>query len=178
MPKPEIDEDLCIGCFNCVVDCVNKVFEEEGELGSLPNVVHLDDCNGCNRCVEACPVDAIKIVDIDSKLEDIFFTYLHRAYLYKTGATDAYAKSLRDRFRRELTNQELVYACLLGYFELPLDAKHFRRCWNIVKERYKEKLPEVYEIFDATSQSFDQDKAGADFKRVFGDLLSPTPRSS
>lgn len=175
MVKPEIDEELCIGCFGCTVECVSKVFEDEPEVGTIPTVKNPEKCNGCERCVNACPVSAIKIVDLQDKLQEVFHAYINRAYSYKVGATDAFAESLEDRFGRKLTRHELVYACLLSYFELPLDDANFDKCWNLARESYREKLPEVFEIFEAASHEFNRNKKRTDLKKLLRGFLPPEP---
>ena len=178
MPRPVIDEDLCVGCFTCTIECPSKVFDEEPEVGPRPTVGNPQKCNGCDRCVNVCPVSAIKIVDLQDKLHEIFHAYINRAYSYKLGATDTFARSLEDRFGRELSRQELVYASLLSYFELALDDADFYRCWNLVRESYREKLPEVFEIFEAASRAFNSNKQRTDLKKLMRSFLPPETADS
>ena len=178
MPRPVIDEDLCVGCFTCTIECESDVFDEEPEVGARPTIKNPDRCNGCDRCVNICPVSAIKIADLQDKLQDMFYAYIGRAYSYKLGATDAFAKSLESRFGRKLTKPELVHACLLSYFELPLEDTNFYRCWNLVGESYKEKLPEVFEMFDTASREFNRNAKRTDFKKLLGGLLPPEGATS
>jgi len=76
---PAWEPDLCIQCGNCSFVCPHSVirskFYHESELDSAPNTfesapisargfpetrytlqIYLEDCTGCNLCVEACPV--------------------------------------------------------------------------------------------------------------------------
>ncbi|MDP1845775.1 MAG: ferredoxin [Candidatus Moranbacteria bacterium] len=58
MPKPIVNEDLCIGCGTCEALCP-KVFKIEDDKSH----VIADDCGGCD-CAEvasSCPVNAISI---------------------------------------------------------------------------------------------------------------------
>lgn len=173
MPRPVIDEDLCVGCFTCTIECPSKVFDEEPEVGPRPTVGNPEKCNGCDRCVNICPVSAIKIVELQDKLHEIFHAYINRAYSYKLGATDAFARSLEARFGRKLTRRELVYASMLSYFELALDDADFYRCWDLAKERYREKLPEVFEIFETASREFYGNNQRSDLKKMMRSFLPP-----
>ena len=59
MPKPVINEDLCVGCATCEELCP-EVFKVENEKAQ---VIGPDKCNTCN-CQEAadtCPTQAITI---------------------------------------------------------------------------------------------------------------------
>jgi len=178
LPRPVIDEDLCVGCFTCTVECESKVFDEEPEVGPRPTVGNPDKCNGCERCVNICPVSAITIVDLQDKLQEIFHAYINRAYSYKLGSTDSFAESLEGRFGRKLTTQELVYACLLSYFELPLDDVNFYRCWNLVRDSYREKLPEIFEIFETASHEFKRNRKRTDLKALLRGFLPPEAEKS
>ncbi len=78
--KYEIDPDVCIYCEWCVKarsrpDCIVKIKEleygEEGEITGFKRAdgsedgtriyINQEDCIRCNKCVEACPVDAISV---------------------------------------------------------------------------------------------------------------------
>jgi len=82
-PKPTrttilvTDEDMCLGCGNCVIVCpVNALSDPYlasghlNELDSKPlleivngtvKVLDQELCNGCGTCAMICPVDAIKL---------------------------------------------------------------------------------------------------------------------
>lgn len=57
---PSIDEDLCIGCGNCIKVCGYNAIEMQDN-----NIVDIsiDNCDGCGLCVQICPNDALKLVD-------------------------------------------------------------------------------------------------------------------
>jgi len=58
MPKPKVNEELCIGCGTCEALCP-KVFRlEDGK-----SHVIVDDCQDCDcqEVVDSCPVSAISI---------------------------------------------------------------------------------------------------------------------
>ena len=55
--KPVVDEELCIGCGNCVEICP-AVFQLKDEK-SVP--VNADECLGCESCIEVCEEDAITV---------------------------------------------------------------------------------------------------------------------
>lgn len=54
-----IDEDVCIGCFKCVLVCPVDA------IVGAPKYLHAviaDDCSGCELCLPPCPVDCIEMV--------------------------------------------------------------------------------------------------------------------
>lgn len=55
---PQVDEEACTGCGDCVSTCPAKpiVFEIINEKAK---VVHPDACMECPLCVDACPTHAI-----------------------------------------------------------------------------------------------------------------------
>ncbi len=56
---PQIDEQACIGCGNCIEAC-----PEDGVLGlvdGIAKVIHGSRCIGHGRCAVVCPVNAIQI---------------------------------------------------------------------------------------------------------------------
>lgn len=58
MPKPKVNEELCIGCGTCESLCPSVFKLENGKS----HVVSEDcaDCN-CQEAVDSCPVGAISI---------------------------------------------------------------------------------------------------------------------
>ena len=77
--KPEVDEDLCIGCGACDRICAHgapqiKVWENadgssaDGASGNKRKVARIDHnvCVGCGRCLAVCPKDAISASFDDS----------------------------------------------------------------------------------------------------------------
>jgi len=82
-PKPTrttilvTDEDMCLGCGNCVIVCPVNASSDPylasghlNELDSKPlleivngtvKVLDQEQCNGCGTCAMICPVDAIKL---------------------------------------------------------------------------------------------------------------------
>ena len=56
---PQIDEQACIGCGNCIAAC-----PEDGVLGlvdGVAKVIHGSRCIGHGRCADVCPVNAIQV---------------------------------------------------------------------------------------------------------------------
>jgi NAD-dependent dihydropyrimidine dehydrogenase PreA subunit len=59
--KPEVDNEKCVGCEECVEVCPVDVYEiQEGK--SVP--VNADECIGCESCVEVCEQEAITVTEI------------------------------------------------------------------------------------------------------------------
>ena len=57
----EVDKEKCIGCGACAAQCDN--FEMDGDK-AVPKKAEVDDI-GCNKdAKDACPVDAIKITEL------------------------------------------------------------------------------------------------------------------
>lgn len=66
-----VDEDVCVGCEDCIDACVWNGNE------MIDGIAHITDrCIGCGRCVEACPNNAISITfnnssNIDALIEKL-----------------------------------------------------------------------------------------------------------
>lgn len=55
-----LDEDLCIGCGNCVKVCGYDAIEmKENDIAKI----NIDNCDGCGLCVQICPNSALNLVD-------------------------------------------------------------------------------------------------------------------
>jgi dihydropyrimidine dehydrogenase (NAD+) subunit PreA len=55
-----LDEDLCIGCGNCVKVCgYNAIEMNENDIAKM----NIDNCDGCGLCVQICPSSALSLVD-------------------------------------------------------------------------------------------------------------------
>ncbi len=57
----EIDEDACVGCELCVVDCPYKALRMEEVAGRSIAVLDADLCVACGICVGSCVFDAIEL---------------------------------------------------------------------------------------------------------------------
>ena len=53
--KPEVDEELCVGCGKCRKECAHDAITFSHKKAHI----HWDKCVGCGRCIGACPEDAI-----------------------------------------------------------------------------------------------------------------------
>jgi len=62
-----VDESRCKACDMCVAVCPAGVLamrqEPTSTLGSMVEIVALNDCIGCNECELACPDFAIYVAD-------------------------------------------------------------------------------------------------------------------
>jgi Na+-translocating ferredoxin:NAD+ oxidoreductase subunit B len=54
---PVIDEDICIGCADCVEKCYWDAISIENECA----VIEYEQCAGCGRCVRACEEGALSM---------------------------------------------------------------------------------------------------------------------
>jgi len=54
---PWIDEDLCVGCGECVDDCpVGAITLKEDQKA----IINEDKCIRCGRCHDVCPQEAVR----------------------------------------------------------------------------------------------------------------------
>jgi ferredoxin len=56
----KIDEDLCTGCGNCVVDCAEAALEV---IDGKARVVNDVFCDGLGACIQGCPEGALEIIE-------------------------------------------------------------------------------------------------------------------
>lgn len=54
--KPQVDQDLCIGCGNCIKICAHDAPHITDGLSWIDH----ERCVGCGRCIAVCPTDAIE----------------------------------------------------------------------------------------------------------------------
>lgn len=67
MKKVNVDEN-CIGCGYCVSSCPKYFeFNEEGYSHAIKEVIDKDDEVEVTEVASGCPVDAIKIEDVEDK---------------------------------------------------------------------------------------------------------------
>ena len=62
--KPIVEEDclLCPVCTNvCPTDAFGRIFPKSGSGDSTKLTLDIGRCNGCNACVQSCPVDVIRL---------------------------------------------------------------------------------------------------------------------
>ena len=56
----KIDEDLCTGCGNCVVDCAEAALQVIDGKAKVVNEVF---CDGLGACISGCPEGALEIIE-------------------------------------------------------------------------------------------------------------------
>jgi len=56
----KIDEDLCTGCGNCIVDCAEAALEI---IDGKAKVVNDFFCDGLGACIQGCPEGALEIIE-------------------------------------------------------------------------------------------------------------------
>ena len=60
--KPEVDQELCVGCGACKKICAHDAPVIRDRKASIDH----DKCVGCGRCLAVCPKDAIDAKENDS----------------------------------------------------------------------------------------------------------------
>ena len=71
MPKRmviKVDEDLCIGCGNCVTSCAYGVLEI---VDGKAKVVRESSCDGLGVCIGDCPTGALKVIEKEVPMEKV-----------------------------------------------------------------------------------------------------------
>ena len=56
----KIDEELCTGCGNCIVDCAEAALEI---IDGKAKVVNDLFCDGLGACIQGCPTGALEIIE-------------------------------------------------------------------------------------------------------------------
>jgi Pyruvate/2-oxoacid:ferredoxin oxidoreductase delta subunit len=56
----QIDEELCTGCGNCIVDCAEAALEI---IDGKAKVVNELFCDGLGACIQGCPEGALEIIE-------------------------------------------------------------------------------------------------------------------
>jgi len=60
-----IDEDKCVKCGVCAMECPVKAIKKEGDAYPL---VQFDKCLGCGKCANMCPVKAIGLEPVQKQV--------------------------------------------------------------------------------------------------------------
>ena len=64
----KVNEDLCVGCEECLQACKFRGMEMVDDIAQ----VNQNRCLGCGRCEQVCPNDAISItIDNDSHVNEL-----------------------------------------------------------------------------------------------------------
>lgn len=59
------DEEICIGCQNCVLTCPHNWEKEDDKVKPNKTEINEDELKINKEAEEACPVEAIKIIKIE-----------------------------------------------------------------------------------------------------------------
>jgi len=59
----EIDEELCTGCGNCIVDCAEGALKV---IDGKARVINEIFCDGLGACISGCPEGALEIIERES----------------------------------------------------------------------------------------------------------------
>jgi len=60
MPKPKVNQELCIGCGTCEALCPEMFKVENGKSQVIGESCETAKCN-CDEAVSSCPVNAISL---------------------------------------------------------------------------------------------------------------------
>jgi NAD-dependent dihydropyrimidine dehydrogenase PreA subunit len=63
-----INEDLCIGCGNCVSSCKQNALQI---VDGKARLVKEDFCDGFGNCIGKCPTDALTIIEKEIETKDV-----------------------------------------------------------------------------------------------------------
>lgn len=64
----EINEELCIGCGNCVTSCAQGALQI---INGKAKLVKEDFCDGLGKCIGHCPTDALQIIEKDVQVKTL-----------------------------------------------------------------------------------------------------------
>ncbi len=57
--RPQLNPEYCKGCKRCIASCARGCIEPGTAIhplsGLVPAVLHLENCNACGLCIDACP---------------------------------------------------------------------------------------------------------------------------
>ena len=129
----KIEQASCIGCGQCIADCVNGLIQiEHGKA-----VVQNENCNRCSHCVAICPQKAILIEELPQDITE---------YTKETAKTSPeqllnlvrFRRSIRQYQEREIAQQVLEQILEAGRF-MPTGSNTQDVQYTVVQKN----LPEV-----------------------------------
>lgn len=64
MVQIKINEELCIGCGDCVADCIHQILELSDGIPSMISD-RINNCIQCQHCLAVCPTGALSFMGLD-----------------------------------------------------------------------------------------------------------------
>lgn len=78
-PQLAFDAARCTHCLDCVAECTTGALQiRHGRL-----VVNHALCDGCGRCVDVCPQDALRIIGREQSVAEVMAEVMHDAAYYE-----------------------------------------------------------------------------------------------
>jgi len=133
----KVNKDVCIGCENCIDDCLmDNIIMEDGKAKMIR-----EKCVDCGHCIALCPVDAINIDGYDNgevveysrdKFDingDVLLNFIK------------FRRSIRNYEEKEVEKEKIKKIIDAGRYS-PTGSNRQHISYTVVKE----KLPELREL--------------------------------
>jgi len=89
--KPEINQELCIGCGTCIKNCAQAAITIKDKKASINHL----KCVGCGRCICACPTNAT-YADFDSSNKELSCKIAEYAFAVLKGRPHFHVSIIMD----------------------------------------------------------------------------------